>query len=91
MANEVQRHANLQDAFLNYLRKERVPVTIHVMNGYQLNHLTVMSYDSYAILALSGEKQLLLYKHAISTITPEQKTGFEVGIKQNNTKEDANQ
>lgn len=84
----MQRHANLQDAFLNYLRKERIPVTIHVMNGYQLNHLTIMSYDSYAVLASSGEKQLLLYKHAISTITPEQKTGFEIGAKQINPKEE---
>ncbi len=81
MAAETQRPVNLQDSFLNYLRKERIPVTVHVMNGYQLNHLIVMSYDSYAVLACSGEKQMLLYKHAISTITPEKNTSFEIGVK----------
>lgn len=81
MAAEAQRPANLQDAFLNYLRKERIPVTVHVMNGYQLNHLIIKSFDSYAVLASSGEKQLLLYKHAISTITPERNTNFEISGK----------
>jgi len=87
MTGEASRPANLQDAFLNYLRKERIPVTVHVMNGYQLNHLTVISYDSYAVLARSGEKQMLLYKHAISTITPEKSTDFEIGGKQKESRE----
>ena len=78
MANET-RPLNLQDMFLNRLRKERVPVTVHVVNGYQLNHLFIKSYDSYAVLVESGEKQMLLYKHAISTITPEQPVVFEPG------------
>lgn len=80
MANET-RPLNLQDMFLNRLRKEQVPVTIHVVNGYQLNHLLIKSYDSYAVLVENGEKQMLLYKHAISTITPEQPVAFELGEK----------
>ncbi len=75
MANDT-RPQNLQDAFLNHLRKERIPVTIHVINGYQLNHLVIESYDNYAVLAMAEEKQMLLYKHAISTITPERRTAF---------------
>lgn len=73
---------------MNCLRKEKTPVTVHVMNGYQLNHLTIISYDSYAILAESGGKQMLLYKHAISTITPEKATAFEVGAKKKETKDE---
>jgi len=62
---------NLQDTFLNKLRKEKTPVTIHVINGYQLNHLTVTGYDSFVVLARNTEKEIMIYKHAISTITPE--------------------
>ena len=49
MANEGR--SNLQDEFLNRMRKSRTPVTIHVINGYQLNHIKILSYDSYVILA----------------------------------------
>lgn len=62
---------NLQDTFLNKLRKEKTPVTIHVINGYQLNHLTVTGYDNFVVLARNAEKEIMIYKHAISTITPE--------------------
>ncbi len=62
---------NLQDMFLNRLRKEKTPVTIHVINGYQLNHLTITGYDSFVVTAKNGAKEILIYKHAISTVTPE--------------------
>ncbi|MDR0840901.1 MAG: RNA chaperone Hfq [Christensenellaceae bacterium] len=60
---------NLQDAFLNTARREKLPVTIHVTNGYQLNDVLIAGYDSYVILAQVEGKQLLIYKHAVSTIT----------------------
>ena len=41
---------NLQDEFLNQIRKEKLPVSIHVINGYQFNHLKVISFDNYVIL-----------------------------------------
>ena len=87
MAGEA-KPVNLQDTFLNYIRKERIPVTIRVVNGYQLNHLTIMSFDSYAILAECGGKQMMLYKHAISTITPEKATAFAVAGQKTETKEE---
>ena len=77
--NSMKPFGGLQDTFLNCLRKEKVPVTVHVVNGYQLNHLLIIGFDSYAILAEAGGKQMLLYKHAISTITPERAIVIEPG------------
>lgn len=61
---------NLQDLFLNNARKERVPVTIFLMNGVQVKGY-VKGFDSYIVL-LEGEnkQQNLIYKHAVSTIVP---------------------
>ena len=61
---------NLQDLFLNNARKERIPVTIYLMNGVQIKGY-VKGFDSYIIL-LEGEnrQQNLIYKHAVSTIIP---------------------
>jgi host factor-I protein len=65
---------NLQDEFLNQIRKEKLPVSIHVINGYQFNHLKVISFDNYVILAEDDRGvQRMIYKHAVSTITLEQK------------------
>ncbi len=72
MANE-PRQPNLQDAFLNRLRKEKTPVTVIVINGYQLNHMAITGYDNFVIIAEQGGKPVMLYKHAISTIIPEGK------------------
>lgn len=54
--NSMKPFGGLQDTFLNSLRKEKIPVTVHVVNGYQLNHLLIISFDSYAILAEAGGK-----------------------------------
>lgn len=62
---------NLQDTFLNRLRRDKTPVTVHVINGYQLNHIVITGYDSFVITAKSGAREILIYKHAISTVTPE--------------------
>ncbi len=65
---------NLQDEFLNQIRKDKLPVSIHVINGYQFNHLKVISFDNYVILAEDDRGvQRMIYKHAVSTITLEQK------------------
>ena len=58
---------NLQDRFLNQARKDKTPVTVFLMNGFQLRG-TILSFDQFAVLILSEGRQNLIYKHAISTI-----------------------
>lgn len=72
---------NLQDLFLNNVRKERVIVTIFLMNGVQVKGY-VKGFDSYIIL-LEGEnkQQNLIYKHAVSTIIP----GKNINLQNANT------
>ena len=59
---------NLQDQFLNHLRKERTPVTIHILNGSKITG-TIKGFDNFSIL-LKGENQQLIYKHSIAMIVP---------------------
>lgn len=70
------RQVNLQDAFLNAARKRRIPVTIFVTNGYQINNAIILSYDSYVVLTECDGREMLIFKHAISTISPAQKLGI---------------
>ncbi len=63
------KNVNLQDFFLNYARKEKVILTIYLVNGFQLKGI-VRGFDSYAILFESDGKINMVYKHAISTIQP---------------------
>ena len=60
---------NLQDRFLNQARKDKTPVTVFLMNGFQLRG-HILSFDQFAVLILSDGRQNLIYKHAISTIQP---------------------
>lgn len=59
---------NLQDPFLNALRKEHVPVSIYLVNGIKLQG-KVDSFDQYVIMLKNTISQMV-YKHAISTIVP---------------------
>lgn len=61
---------NLQDQFLNTLRKEQIPVAIYLVNGIKLQGV-VDSFDQYVVLLKSGVSQMV-YKHAISTVVPTQ-------------------
>jgi host factor-I protein len=58
----------LQDPFLNALRKERVPVSIYLVNGIKLQG-QIESFDQFVVLLKNSVSQLV-YKHAISTIVP---------------------
>ena len=58
----------LQDPFLNALRKERIPVSIYLVNGIKLQG-QVESFDQFVVLLKNSVNQLV-YKHAISTIVP---------------------
>lgn len=60
---------NLQDVFLNKARKERIGITVFLINGYQLKGI-VRGFDNYTLILDSEGKQQLIYKHAISTIVP---------------------
>lgn len=60
---------NLQDLFLNQARKEKIEITIFLMNGVQLKG-TVKGFDSYIIVLENAGKQQMIYKHAVSTIIP---------------------
>jgi host factor-I protein len=59
---------NIQDQFLNQVRKEKVPVVISMTGGAQLEG-TVRSFDNFCIM-LESDKEYLIYKHAITTIHP---------------------
>ena len=61
---------NLQDSFLNYVRKERIPLTVFLTNGFQQRG-TVGAFDGYTILLWFEGRQHLIYKHAVSTIVPQ--------------------
>lgn len=65
----MQKTQNLQETFLNQLRRDRLPVTMFLMNGFQL-HGVVKSFDGFTVVMDSDGKQQLIYKHAISTIVP---------------------
>lgn len=60
---------NLQDKFLNQIRKDNILTTIFLVNGYQLRGL-VKSFDNFTILLEVEGKQQMVYKHAVSTIVP---------------------
>ncbi len=60
---------NLQDRFLNQARRDKTPMTVFLVNGFQLRG-TILSFDQFAVLLLSDGKQNFIYKHAISTIQP---------------------
>ena len=60
---------NLQDAFLNQVRKDKVSLTVFLMNGFQM-HGIVRGFDGFTVLLDTDGKQQLIYKHAISTVIP---------------------
>ncbi len=71
----MQRALNLQDLFLNAARKDRVPATLFLMNGFQLKG-TVTGFDSFVVVIESEGRQQMIYKHAISTIVPAKRVGI---------------
>ena len=63
----MQKTQNLQDAFLNQLRRDKISVTMFLMNGFQM-HGIVRGFDGFTVVLDSEGKQQLIYKHAISTV-----------------------
>lgn len=66
----MKNSVNLQDAFLNAVRKEKIGLTVFLTNGYQMRGV-VRGFDPFTVVLESDGKQNLIYKHAISTMTPQ--------------------
>jgi host factor-I protein len=66
--NNMTKGPSLQDPFLNTLRKEKIPVSIYLVNGIKLQGL-VESFDQFVVLLKNTVSQMV-YKHAISTVVP---------------------
>lgn len=65
----MQKNNNLQEIFLTKARKQNIPLTIFLMNGFQLRGV-VTGFDCFTVVLDTDGKQQIIYKHAISTIVP---------------------
>ncbi len=68
---------NIQDQFLNQLRKDNTLITVYLLNGFQLRGV-VKSFDNFTVLLDSEGKQQLIYKHAISTFAPQKNVQIDL-------------
>ncbi|AQX54131.1 RNA chaperone Hfq [Priestia flexa] len=73
----MKQSVNIQDQFLNQLRKENIYVTVFLLNGFQLRGL-IKGFDNFTVLLDSEGKQQLIYKHAISTFVPNKNISVEL-------------
>jgi len=71
----MKQQINLQDVFLNQVRKEKILITVFLVNGVQIRGL-VIGFDNYVVVLDSDGKQEVIYKHAISTIIPARAVNF---------------
>ena len=65
----MQKTNNLQEIFLTQVRRDRRPVTMFLMNGYQMRGY-VTGFDAFTVVLSSDGKQMVIYKHAISALRP---------------------
>lgn len=72
----MSQSVNIQDQYLNQLRKERIPVTVFLTNGFQLRGV-IKAFDNFTVLLDSEGKQQLIFKHAISTFVPSKNITIE--------------
>lgn len=75
----MNKSVNLQDVFLNHVRKEQIAITVFLISGYQIKGF-VKGFDSYTVVIDSEGKQQMVYKHAISTIIPTKNVNFNTLI-----------
>ncbi len=64
-----EKSQNVQDVFLNHIRKNKVPVTIFLVNGVKLQGI-ITWFDNFSVLLRRDAHSQLVYKHAISTVMP---------------------
>ena len=65
----MQKTNNLQEIFLTRARKQNIPVTMFLVNGFQLRGI-ITGFDAFVVVLDSDSRQQIIYKHAISTIAP---------------------
>src|SRR5271163_400506 len=82
-SEQMAKGQSLQDPYLNALRKEKIPVSIYLVNGIKLQGL-VESFDQFVILLKNNVSQMV-YKHAISTIVPARNVLSPMEFSQNGT------
>lgn len=75
---QMQKQQNLQDTFLNQARRERMTVTLFLMNGFQLRGV-IRGFDPFVVIVDSDGRQQMIYKHAISTVAPARALPFSEG------------
>lgn len=73
----MKQPVNIQDQFLNQLRKEGIPVTVFLLNGFQIRGY-IKGFDNFTVLFESEGKQQLVFKHAISTFAPQRNVTIEM-------------
>ena len=64
-----KNNTDLQDTFLNNVRKNNIQVTIHLVNGFQIKGM-VKGFDNFVIMMDVMGRQQMVYKHAVSTVSP---------------------
>ncbi len=71
------KQQNLQDTFLNAIRKSKVPVTVYLVNGVKLQGI-ITWFDSFCLLLRRDGHSQLIYKHAVSTVMPEGMVNLQI-------------
>jgi host factor-I protein len=79
----MKQSVNIQDQFLNQLRKDGINCTVFLINGFQVRGL-VKGFDNFTVLFESEGKQQLVYKHAISTFSPQKNVPIDLEVPQQN-------
>ena len=77
-----KQQSNLQDIFLNSARKNKIEVVIYLTNGFKLQGF-VKGFDSFTVVLDQEGEQMLIYKHAITTVTPSKPILFTNGENEN--------
>lgn len=75
----MKQSVNIQDQFLNQLRKDGINCTVFLLNGFQIRG-QIKGFDNFTVLLESEGKQQLVYKHAISTFSPQRNVSIEVEV-----------
>ncbi|MGV2941211.1 RNA chaperone Hfq [Mesobacillus sp. LC4] len=73
------KQVNIQDQYLNQLRKDNINVTVFLLNGFQLRG-QIKGFDNFTVLFESEGKQQLVYKHAISTFAPQKNVQIDFDV-----------
>ncbi|MBP3039520.1 RNA chaperone Hfq [Bacillaceae bacterium Marseille-Q3522] len=73
----MKQSVNIQDQFLNQLRKDGTNVTVFLLNGFQIRG-QIKGFDNFTVLFESEGKQQLVYKHAISTFAPQRNVQIDL-------------